>query len=50
MAVFFRPEHFDLLRAAMVGIPSGMPVTCYTGSPTLPSAAHPFGDGSSVTL
>jgi len=37
------------LWVAMVGIPSGMPVTLYTGSPTPPFAAHPFGDGSSVT-
>lgn len=41
---FVRP-----LWAAVVGIPSGMPVTLYAGSPTLPFAAHPFGDGSSLT-
>jgi len=34
-----------LLRAAVVGIPSGMPVCFRAGSPTLLSAAHPFGDG-----
>jgi len=37
------------LWAAVAGIPSGMPVTLYTGSPTPPFAAHPFGDGRSVT-
>jgi hypothetical protein len=37
------------LWGAVAGIPSGMPVTLYAGSPTPPFAAHPFGDGRSVT-
>lgn len=32
--------------AAVAGIPSGMPVYFRAGSPTLPFAAHPFGDGA----
>jgi len=47
-AVFFvRSTVASLLRAAVVGMPSGMPVSFCTGSPTLPFAAHPFGDGGS---
>lgn len=35
--------------AAVAGIPSGMPVSFRAGSPTLPLAAHPFGDGRGST-
>lgn len=37
------------LWAAVAGIPSGMPVPLVSGSPTPSCAAHPFGDGRSVT-
>ena len=38
------------LWAAVAGIPSGMPGSFVSGSPTPPFAAHPFGDGRSVTI
>lgn len=41
---FVRPQ-----GAAVAGIPSGMPVSFRAGSPTLPFAAHPFGDGRGST-
>ncbi|MBR7792532.1 hypothetical protein KDM87_07960 [Undibacterium sp. FT147W] len=37
------------LRAAVAGIPSGMPGSFVSGSPTPSFAAHPFGDGRSAT-
>lgn len=40
----------SFLRAAVAGIPSGMPGSFVSGSPTLPFAAHPFGDGGSVII
>nr|WP_315467280.1 hypothetical protein [uncultured Undibacterium sp.] len=48
-AVFLRAYVIAyLLWAAVAGIPSGMPVSFVSGSPTPPFAAHPFGDGSSL--
>lgn len=47
-AVFLRAYVIaSSLWAAMAGIPSGMPASFVSGSPTLSFAAHPFGDGSS---
>jgi hypothetical protein len=39
-----------LLWTAVVGIPSGMPVSVCAGSPTLPFAVLPFGDGGSYSM
>jgi hypothetical protein len=47
--IFFVHTTLCPLWAAVVGIPSGMPGSVGTGSPTPPFAALPFGDGSGLT-
>lgn len=47
-AVFLRVYVIaSFLWAAVAGIPSGMPVSFVSGSPTPSFAVHPFGDGGS---